>query len=401
MSRRLAILGAGPIGLEAALSAIQRGYDVQVYERDEVAAHVQQWAHVTLFSPWSMNRSARGEALLRESGVELSPDELFPTGQEFITHYLEPIARHALLAGRLHTHHDVLGVSRARALKGDMGSERRASSPFLLALRGPDGQTRFEHADVVIDTTGSYRQTATLGPGGLLAPGERECAHLIEHDVPNATGADAELYAAQDVLVVGSGYSAVTSLRQLSELRETAPSTTITWLRRSSGQPYEIIPGDVLPQRAELAGFGNAASSGQVEGITAISGAQIMRLEPLDSKLRVHYSDLCGDMHEITVDRIVANVGYRPDLEIFRELQVHLCYASEGPMKLAASLLAAGGGGGDCLTQTSAGPETLLNPEPNFFILGSKSYGRGSAFLLKLGHTQVEEVMGVLDEQSH
>ena len=32
-------------------------------------------------------------------------------------------------------------------------------------------------------------------------------------------------------------------------------------------------------------------------------------------------------------------------------LQVHYCYATEGPMKLAAALMAAGGGGGDCLAQ--------------------------------------------------
>ena len=34
-------------------------------------------------------------------------------------------------------------------------------------------------------------------------------------------------------------------------------------------------------------------------------------------------------------------------------LQVHYCYATEGPMKLAAALMAAGGGGGDCLAQVA------------------------------------------------
>ena len=45
--------------------------------------------------------------------------------------------------------------------------------------------------------------------------------------------------------------------------------------------------------------------------------------------------------------------------------------------------------GGDCLAQPAPGRETLLNPEPGFYILGSKSYGRGSAFLLKIGYEQV------------
>ncbi|MFU8805601.1 MAG: flavoprotein, partial [Bradymonadaceae bacterium] len=89
------------------------------------------------------------------------------------------------------------------------------------------------------------------------------------------------------------------------------------------------------------------------------------------------------------------NVGYRPDTSIFQELQVHLCYASEGPMKLAATLLSADGGG-DCLAQTSGGVDTLMNPEPNFFVLGAKSYGRNSDFLLKLGLEQIDAIFDTL-----
>jgi hypothetical protein len=58
-------------------------------------------------------------------------------------------------------------------------------------------------------------------------------------------------------------------------------------------------------------------------------------------------------------------------------------------MKLAASLLSSSS---DCLTQTSQGIETLTNPEPDFYILGSKSYGRNSSFLMRLGWQQVDDV---------
>ena len=84
------------------------------------------------------------------------------------------------------------------------------------------------------------------------------------------------------------------------------------------------------------------------------------------------------------MDNVLGMVGYRPDTAITEELQVfnctkkmdlilsgilfffhsfirfaqycsslqvHYCYATEGPMKLAAALMAAGGGGGDCLAQ--------------------------------------------------
>jgi hypothetical protein len=94
------------------------------------------------------------------------------------------------------------------------------------------------------------------------------------------------------------------------------------------------------------------------------------------------------------VDRIIANVGYTPDNSLYRELQVHECYASLGPMKLAAALL--GQSGGDCMQQTSHGPNTLTNPEPGFFILGAKSYGRSSNFLLRIGFQQVREVFTLI-----
>ena len=53
-------------------------------------------------------------------------------------------------------------------------------------------------------------------------------------------------------------------------------------------------------------------------------------------------------------------------------------------------------GGGDCLAHAGHGPDTLVNPEPGFFILGSKSYGRNSQFLLRVGWEQVDQVFSLI-----
>ena len=89
-------------------------------------------------------------------------------------------------------------------------------------------------------------------------------------------------------------------------------------------------------------------------------------------------------------------MGFRPDHSLSRQLQVHECYATEGPIKLAATLL---GGSADCLDQLSQGIEILKNPEPNFFILGNKSYGTNTTFLLTHGIQQVNTVMNYLKYQ--
>ena len=97
-------------------------------------------------------------------------------------------------------------------------------------------------------------------------------------------------------------------------------------------------------------------------------------------------------------DNVIANVGYRPNSELYQELQIHQCYASDGPMKLAAALMASSGAGSsDCLAQVAPGKDTMLNPEPGFYIVGMKSYGRGSKFLLSIGHEQVGQVLELLD----
>ena len=63
-------------------------------------------------------------------------------------------------------------------------------------------------------------------------------------------------------------------------------------------------------------------------------------------------------------------------------------------MKFAAALLASSSV--DCLTETGHGAATLENPEPNFFILGEKSYGRNTNFLMRVGWEQVDDVFSLL-----
>jgi thioredoxin reductase len=395
MTRRVAVIGGGPIGIEAAALFVERGFDVTVFERGAPGAHVARWRHVNFFSPWKLNRSAWGCRILREAGVALHDDEAFPKAAEYLTDYLHPLARH--LDDRIRTMTEVRGVTRRGAWKGDfIGDPQRAERPFLLSVCGPEGPEWFE-ADVVLDASGVYQNPAALGPGGLPALGEEAAADFIERWIPDVLDRDRELYAGKRILVVGGGHSAATTLNALSTLRAESPDTAVHWVFRGTDPPYTVTEDDPLPERRSLSQFGNRAAAGEIAGIEPIADATIRELTPDDGHLRVRLQDggSNGDSREFTVDRIVANVGYRPELEMTRELQVHLCYASEGPMKLAASLLAQSGSA-DCLTQESAGVDTLRSPEPDFFVIGAKSYGRNSNFLLRVGFEQLEAIVDSL-----
>src|SRR6266851_1988222 len=59
-TRRIAVLGAGPIGLEAGLYARQLKLPFTIFEQGRIGEHVWRWGHVRLFSPFGMNSTPLG-----------------------------------------------------------------------------------------------------------------------------------------------------------------------------------------------------------------------------------------------------------------------------------------------------------------------------------------------------
>jgi thioredoxin reductase len=401
----IAILGAGPSGLEAALYARFLGYAVVIFERGRVGEHLRQWGHVRMFSPFGMNCSPLALAALAAQDESWQPpaDDALLTGGEFVARYLEPLAATDLLSDHIRVGHEVLAVGRENFLKEDApGSEDRGAFDFRLLARDAEGREYIEQADVVIDTTGVFGQSNWLGSGGIPAPGERAARSRIEYRLPDILGERREDYAGRHTLVIGSGFSAATNVVALARLAREAPGTRVSWITRReppAGQPgpIRLIENDRLSARQELAIQANALceqADSPVEYWPA-TDVEAIRANAEASAFQVEVSGERNGMFPF--DRIIANVGFRPDALLYRELQIHQCYASEGPMKLAAALL--GSADGDCLDQTSHGPQTLLNPEPHFYILGHKSYGRNSSFLLSIGLRQIVEAFTIIGDR--
>jgi hypothetical protein len=394
---RIAVLGAGPIGLEAALYAATLGLPVTVYERGEVAAHLRQWGHVRLFSPFGLNRTPLGLAAVRadDPGHEFPGDNDCITGREHLAAYLEPLARSPALRDHVRTGEEVLHVGRRGLLKTDSpGDGRRGQQPFLLLVRDAQGRERVDEADVVLDCSGTYGRHRWLGDGGIPAPGERACAPHLSYHLEDVLGARRDHYAGKNVLVVGGGYSAATTVRDLARLAEADAATWVVWLARcESTQPIRRVRGDPLPERDRLAVRANNLATRGDGNVEFYNQTLIEAVEPSGGGVRVH-ARAGGRRQTWEAERVIANVGYTPDADLYRELQVHECYASLGPMGLAAAL--AKQAGGDCLTVPPQGPQALRNPEPNFFILGAKSYGRNTHFLLRHGFEQVRGVFTLI-----
>ena len=87
------VVGAGPAGLAAAAQAHGRGVPTVVLEAgDGAGAAVLEWGHVRLFSPWSELVDPVAEKLLTESGWTGPEPGGYPTGAEWVEHYLRPLA---------------------------------------------------------------------------------------------------------------------------------------------------------------------------------------------------------------------------------------------------------------------------------------------------------------------
>lgn len=408
MSRHLAIVGSGPTGLEAALAAGEHGMPFTLYESSAaVAGNVRDWGHVRLFSPWSLDVSPRARRLLAAARHEV-PDSSTecPSGAELVDRVLAPLAALPAIAPYLRTHATVLAIGRQGLVKNDeIGTGRRAERPFRLLVAGPDGEERAESADVVLDCTGTWGHPNALGDGGIPAPGEAELASAgrLVRRIPDL-GREADNWAGREILVVGAGHSAQTAVRDLAAMaaeHSTEPGRTrIVWAVRGDASSWEPDPDDPLPERTRLLREARALASGSSPAVAMRFGVVVDRLaaaagDRVEVALRrrdVETEPL--ELEKIEVDRVLSLTGAVGDAGLYRQLQVHECYATSGLMKLAAALL--GSAAGDCLDQESHGVETLQSPEPGFFVLGSKSYGRNNSFLMRVGWQQVDEVFGLL-----
>ena len=395
MSLPVAILGGGPVALEAALALAESDRPFVLFESGgRVGSHVRDWGHVRLFTPWSMNVSPRARAALEDAGVDVPGGDDCPTGYELASSLLDPIAALPTVAPNVRTGTRVVAVTRDGVLKNhEIGTGARADVPFRILVRDDAGQERVELASAVLDCTGTWGHPNALGSGGIPAPGEGPAAHRITRSIPDFDDeAVRSEWAGARILLVGAGHSAQTAAVALAALAREQPDTKMTWVIRSSDPDFSADPSDPLPARRALHEEARALADGGNSPFDVRRGRSIEGIEETDDGLRVHLAE--GE--SIEVDQVLSLTGSVGDASLYRQLQVHECYATSGPMNLAAALLSSSSA--DCLDQVSHGADTLRNPEPDFYILGSKSYGRNNTFLLRVGWEQVDDVLSLLPE---
>ena len=383
----VAVIGAGPVGLAAAAHLLRYQQPFVVLEAgSEPGAAIRQWGHVTTFSPWRYMVDAAARRLLESSGWQSPDADTLPTGNDLVDRFVRPLASHPAVAPHVRYHARVTAVGRKDFDK--VRTKGREQQPFEIRLASGE----VIEARAVIDASGTWQHPNPAASGGVPVPGETEHADRIAYGIPDVTGRDRARYAGKRVLVVGSGHSAFNVILDLLTLAEQAPGTAIAWAMRRDNLDTVWGGGasDALEARGELGQRARrAVASGRIRVLTPF---RLRSIAGTPDALIVTGA-VRGDDTAIPIDEIVVCTGFRPGLEMLKEVRLSIdpwleCTTALGPLIDPNEH--------SCGTVRPHGARELAHVEKDFYIVGMKSYGRAPTFLLATGYEQARSVVAML-----
>ena len=385
------VIGAGPVGLAAAAHLISQGITPIVLEKGQSAGSaMQQWGHVKVFTPWKYLIDKAVLTLLKKTQWQHPKEDDLATGQQIVDEYLIPAAATPELAQAIIYGAEVIAVAKQNLTKSS--SSQREEAGYTVHYQSQDGQYHRVQAQAVIDASGTWSSPNPIGLDGLPVPGERENAEFITYGIPDVSQQQKHDYAGKRTLVLGGGHSAINVTQDLLKLQQEHADTKIHWgLRRNNLE--KLLGGginDKLPARGEL---GLAAKHAIDSGaLNLLAPLQVDAIEQTAGGLKVSLQ-VEGKPQQIEVDRIVVAVGFRPELNILRELRLDIDEVVEAPRALAPLI---DPNKHSCGTVRPHGVEELAHHDQNFFIAGMKAYGRAPTFLMLTGYEQVRSIVAEL-----
>jgi hypothetical protein len=153
-------------------------------------------------------------------------------------------------------------------------------------------------------------------------------------------------------------------------------------------RPCEAVANDPLAERERVVRAANDLAENPPPFLRVERRASV---ESFDSREDGVHVRLSGD-REWTCDVVAAFTGFHPGNGIHSELTVETSPVTEGSARLHRAVANVT----DCLSVPRLSVRDLESGEPNYWMIGSRSYGRSRTFLLQSGLAQVETILDSL-----
>jgi len=388
----VAIIGAGPVGLAAAAHLKVRGQAFILFEAgNSVASNILSWKHVRVFSPWRYNIDKAARQLLAGTNWQSPDDDGLPTGEELYSQYFKPLAELEAIKPHVHLESKVLSIGRKNIDK--MKTRDREELPYVVQVLR-HGEVEQYEVKAVIDASGTWNSPNPIGSGGVYAVGEVENSDRIFYGIPDILHQHASRYKNKSVLVVGSGHSSINAILELDKLKEKYPDTQIHWVLRKKNisEVYGGQEADALEARGALGiKIEQLVNEDRVSVYTPFQIQQILNKE---NQLTIIGFQDENKFALPGIDEIISNTGSRPDLSFLGEVRLSIDPSLESVAGIAELI---DPNIHSCGTVRPHGEKELQHPDKDFYIVGSKSYGRAPTFLMATGYEQVRSIAAAID----
>ncbi|HYF69855.1 MAG TPA: NAD(P)-binding domain-containing protein [Ohtaekwangia sp.] len=388
----VAIIGAGPVGLAAAAHLKMRNHPFILFEAgDTVAANILSWKHIRVFSPWKYNIDKAARGLLNETNWKSPDDESLPTGEELYREYFKPFSELLSIKPSLHVGAKVISIGRKNIDK--MKTWGRDEAPYVVQVLKAEKIEEYE-VKAVIDASGTWNSPNPIGSAGTYAFGEMENSDRIFYGIPDVLSQYEERYKNKSVLVVGSGHSSINIILELDKLKERYPETEIHWVLRKKkiSDVYGGQEDDALAARGALGiKIEELVNNDRVSVYTPFQIQQVLKK---DTRLTIVGFQDNQKLALPGIDEIISNTGSRPDFSFIREVRLNIDPSLESVTEIAPLI---DPNIHSCRTVRPHGEKELRHPDKDFYIVGSKSYGRAPTFLMAIGYEQVRSIVAAID----
>ncbi len=360
----IVIIGAGSIGLAMAVKLLKTNFSFVVLERgDSVGANMLEWGHIPLFSNWEESTDEDARQLLEAHDISLPSLQNYPKGRELVRNYLVPLAELDVLRDKVSVAATVTNITYEKEIKLTNFKTTYLSNAKSYSVKSA----------VVIDASGTW--------GNFNRLASDLASDVLLYGIPDVVQ-HRYTYVQKEVAVVGSGHSAMNSLQALAELELNG----LHWLIRGNAPKFGKSKVGGRSDGLE----GNIQRLLKHQKVNLHPNFSINSINSTDGKLELHAES--GARLE-DIDKVIVNAGAIPDYSMLSNINVDLdtsflCARSLAP-KIDPKLHS-------CSSTSYAFEDTLLSPLP-YFVVGMKSFGTASNFLLSSGYKVLDGLVEYLN----